>query len=68
MSITMASESKALIVEASKQLQEALKIMPRETGEHLSEGLFYIDCEPLRAFFIIDDNGKVVEIVNVHRL
>jgi mRNA-degrading endonuclease RelE of RelBE toxin-antitoxin system len=66
--ITLSCPSKAVIIEASKQLQEALKTKPRVAGEHLSEGLFYIDREPLRAFFTVDDDRQVVEIINVHQL
>ena len=66
--ITMASKSKAAIIEASQQLQESLKIEPRETGDHLSEGLYFIDREPLRAFFTVSDDEATVEIVNVRKL
>jgi hypothetical protein len=63
--IAMASESKAVVVNASKQLQEALRSSPADSGEHLSEGLYFIDREPLRAFFTIDVDARSVEIVNV---
>ena len=63
--ITMASQSKATIINASKRLQEALKENPDQAGSHLSEGLYFIDREPLRAFFTIDEDGATVEIVNV---
>jgi len=43
--ITMASQAKSAVINASKQLQEALQDNPAEAGEHLSEGLYYIDCE-----------------------
>ena len=66
--IAMASKSKAAIIEASKQLQESLKIEPRETGDHLSEGLYFIDREPLRAFFTVSNDEATVEIVNVRKL
>jgi hypothetical protein len=33
-------------------------------GHFLSEGLYYIDEEPLRAFFVIDDESMVVEITD----
>jgi hypothetical protein len=66
--ITLSGQSKAAIIEASQQLQEALKVGPREVGKHLSEGLYYIDREPLRAFFTIDDGSATVEIVCVRRL
>lgn len=66
--ITMASQAKAAVVNASKQLQEALKDDPAGAGEHLSEGLHYIDREPLRAFYIIHIEAASVEIVNVKQL
>jgi hypothetical protein len=66
--ITIASGSKTQVVNASKQILEALRFDPADAGEHLSEGLYFIDREPLRAFFTIDDTDMLVEIVNVKRL
>ena len=66
--ITMASGSKALILQASKRIQESLKSDPAAEGEFLSEGLYFIDREPLRAFFTIDTQEMIVEIVNVKGL
>ena len=66
--ITIASGSKTQVVNASKQIQEALRFDPAAAGEHLSEGLYFIDREPLRAFFTIDVADILVEIVNVKRL
>lgn len=63
--ITMASLTKAAVVNASRQLQDALMYNPADAGVHLSEGLYYIDCEPLRAFYTIDVDDLSVEIVNV---
>ena len=63
--ITMGSESKLAVVNASKQVQEALKNDPANGGVHLSEGLYFIDREPLRAFYTIDVDELLVEIVNV---
>lgn len=66
--ITIASGSKTQVVNASKQILEALRFDPAAAGEHLSEGLYLIDREPLRAFFTIDVADMLVEIVNVKRL
>jgi hypothetical protein len=66
--ITMASASKTHVINASKQIQEGLRFDPAVAGEHLSEGLYFIDREPLRAFFTIDVAGMLVEIVNVKQL
>jgi hypothetical protein len=37
---------------------------PADIGEFLSEGLYYIDEQPLRAFFLIDLDAMVVEITD----
>ena len=66
--ITIASETKAVIVDAAKRIQEALILHPRNAGNHLSEGLYFVDCDPLRAFFTVDDDNGEVEIVNVRHL
>lgn len=54
--ITLASGSKSLVIAASKQIQDALRADPSTAGVHLSEGLYFIDRDPLRAFFTIDGN------------
>jgi hypothetical protein len=66
--ITMASQAKAAVVNASKQLQEVLKENPAEAGTHLREGLYFVDSEPLRAYYSIDDDELSVEIVNVKQV
>ncbi len=66
--ITMASGAKAEVIDASRQIQEALRLDPTACGDHLSEGLYFIDREPLRAFFTIDVDEMSVEIVNVKHL
>ena len=66
--ITMAHRSKTAVIEASRQLQEALRQDPHNAGIHLHEGLYFVDRDPLRAFFTIDDNEATVEIVHVKPL
>ncbi|MEO8269166.1 MAG: hypothetical protein ABI557_05570 [Aureliella sp.] len=63
--ITMGSQSKLAVVNASKQVQEAVTNDPAIAGVHLSEGLYFIDREPLRAFYTIDVEELLVEIVSV---
>ena len=66
--ITMESQTKAAVINASKQMQEFLKTAPALAGEHLSEGLYFLDREPLRAFYTIDVEEMLVEIVNVKQM
>ena len=63
--IIIASRSKAAIVKASEQIEQALANDPADAGKHLSEGLYFIDREPLRGFYTIDVSDMTVEIVNV---
>lgn len=63
--ITLLSQTKAAVISASQDLQNALKYDPANSGQHLSEGLYCIDCAPLRAFYIISVAELQVEIVNV---
>lgn len=66
--ITLASQAKRRVIVASQQIQDSLGEDPASAGFLLSEGLYYIDCEPLRAFYSIDAERRVVDIVNVRRL
>lgn len=66
--ITLASGAKSNVINASKEMQDALRSDPAAAGEHLSEGLFFIDREPLRGFYTIDTNEMLVEIVNVKQV
>lgn len=63
--VTSESSTKAAVIAASQQIQEALASDPTHVGTHLSEGLYYLDCDPLRAFFVVDEEERDVEIVNV---
>ncbi len=65
---TIASQSKAAVINASRQIHAALNNDPAESGQHLSEGLYFIDREPLRAFYTIDNDNLSVEIVKVKRV
>ena len=66
--ITLASGAKSDVVSASTEMQDALRSDPAAAGEHLSEGLYFIDREPLRGFYTIDTNEMLVEIVNVKQV
>ncbi len=55
-------------MQASKRIQEALRSDPAAEGDFLSEGLYFIDREPLRAFYTIHVQEMIVEIVNVKSL
>jgi hypothetical protein len=52
------------VIQAAESIRQALENNPRKGGHPLSEGLFYIDGEPLRAFFVIDDDAMLVEITD----
>lgn len=66
--ITLTSGAKAKVISASKEMQDALRSDPADAGEHLSEGLYFIDREPLRVFYTIDTNKMIVEIVTVKQV
>ena len=54
----------AAVLRAAESIRHTLESDPGEKGIFLSEGLYYIDEEPLRAFFLIDDASMVVEITD----
>lgn len=66
--ITMLSGAKSDVLKAATQIQDALRSDPISGGEHLSEGLYFIDREPLRSFYTIDTDKMVVNIVNVKQV
>jgi hypothetical protein len=53
--------SATLVLQAADQIRRQLESDPAEKGTYLSEGLYYIDEQPLRAFFLIDVDSMVVE-------
>jgi len=69
--ITMACGAKSQVMQASKRIQESKRIQaslksdPAAEGEFLNEGMYFVDRDPLRAFFTIDVQEMIVEIVNV---
>lgn len=48
-------------VEANRR---KLEVSPADQGVFLSEGLFYIDEDPVRAFYLIDAALNVVEVTD----
>jgi hypothetical protein len=62
--ITEVVGSATSVLRAAEAIRRRLEYDPAKKGEFLSEGLYYIDEEPLRAFFLIDAESMVVEITD----
>lgn len=56
--------SAVLVLRAAEAIRRKLENDPAEKGDFLSEGLYYIDEQPLRAFFLIDVEAITVEITD----
>jgi hypothetical protein len=56
--------SAVLVLQAAEAIRRQLENDPAEKGYFLSEGLYYIDEQPLRAFFLIDTESMIVEITD----
>lgn len=54
----------ARAIRAADSIRRRLEVDPTGHGTFLSEGLYYIDEEPLRAFFLIDEKSMSVEITD----
>ena len=54
----------ASAIRAADSMRRRLEVDPAGDGNRLSEGLYYIDEEPLRAFFLIDVESASVEITD----
>ena len=51
-------------IQAADAIRHHLEDDPAGHGTFLSEGLYYIDVEPLRAFFLIDVEAMLVEVTD----
>ena len=56
--------SAMIVLQAAEAIRRQLENDPAEKGDFLSESLYYIDEQPLRAFFLIDTESMVVEITD----
>jgi len=54
----------AAAIRAADSIRRRLEGDPVGQGNFLSEGLYYIDEEPIRAFFLIDQESPSVEITD----
>jgi len=54
----------ASAIRAADSIRRRLEVDPAGGGNFLSEGLYSIDEEPLRAFFLIDVESASVEITD----
>ncbi len=59
-----AVSSAELVLNAVDNIRRKLENDPADQGVFLSEGLYYIDEDPLRAFFMIDVESMVVEVTD----
>ncbi len=66
--ISGAVGSAAAVVRAADMIRRRLEVEPAASGTFLSEGLYYIDEDPLRAFFLIDTESMVVEVTDFRML
>ena len=62
--IAAAVSSAELVLNAVDNIRRKLENDPADQGVLLSEGLYYIDEDPLRAFFMIDVGSMVVEVTD----
>lgn len=62
--IAEAVGSAVAVLQAAELIRRQLEDDPADQGEHLSEGLYYLDEEPLRAFFLIDVDMMIVEVTD----
>lgn len=62
--ITGAVGSAVSVLKAAEVIRRKLEDDPADKGVFLSEGLYFIDEEPLRAFFLIDVESMVVEVTD----
>ena len=56
--------SVASVLQAADSIRGRLVNDPADEGRFLSEGLYYVDADPLRAFFLIDVESIVVEVTD----
>ncbi len=62
--IASAIGSAVTVLQAAEKIRHKLENGPAHQGEFLSEGLYFIDEDPLRAFFVIDVESMVVEVTD----
>lgn len=62
--ITEVVGSAVKVLKATELIRRKLEDDPAEKGEFLSEGLYYVDEEPVRAFFLINVQSMVVEVTD----
>jgi hypothetical protein len=56
--------SAAFALQAADRIRRKLENDAANQGEFLSEGLYFLDDDPLRAFFLIDTESMVVEVTD----
>jgi hypothetical protein len=59
------ASNRSAVTKAQAAIDRFLAADPLLYGKHLSEGLFTIQVAPLKAFFIVDQQKKLVEVERV---
>ena len=62
--ITGVVGSAVKVLQAADKIRLKLQNDPSDQGEFLSEGLYFIDEIPLRAFYLIDVESMMVEVTD----
>ena len=62
------SEQKSRIRRATDDADRILASDPKRDADHLSEGLWRLEIAPLRLYFVIDEELRLVEVTGVSLL
>lgn len=62
------AKDRVAVIDAIREIDEALKRDPSNCGTDLSEGLLWVDCAPVRAIYSIDESAKRVKVHRIRRI
>ena len=64
----LASTDRDAVTRAAHRIDQELSIDPMQRGTPLAEGLRKLDVPPLRVYFSVRDQDRIVEITNIAEL
>ena len=67
-SVWVDASDRMAVLDAIHEIDQVLARDPESAGTELSEGLFWVDCTPIRAIFSIDNSAKRVKVHRTRQL
>jgi hypothetical protein len=62
------AKDRLAVIDAIREIDQVLMRDPTGSGTELAEGLLWIDCEPVRAIYSVDEAKRRVKVHRIRQI